>query len=460
MLAPLVNRSVELRRLDEAWQRAADGIPQLLVVWGRRRVGKTFLLSHFAQGKRAVFFGATQQAEAVELRRLTETIRRDLGDQVAHLAGGGFPSWEAALQFFSALATERPLLVILDEVPYLARSTPGFASIVQVVWDHLRPGSKLVLVLTGSAVGVMEDVLGAGGALRGRPTLSLPLAPVDLLAAREFLPDLPAQDLLRAYAACGGYPLHLRQWNAGVSTHENLRRLAFAPGGVLLEDAEGMLREELSPTGGYAQILAAIGRGRTRFSHIAGEVGQRIDHALDVLIRTAFVSKVLPVGAPRGARATYEIPDPYLRFWFQVLYTEAALIAGGQGDAVLERVLPRWRTHLGFVFEEQARAHARRLVQRGELPADLVVGRWWPGRGASVEVDVLGLRGSRTVLLGEARWQSAPLGRRDLESLRRKVPSVPNPVDEPTLVLWGRGGVTPEARRAGALGFSIDDVVA
>ena len=350
--------------------------------------------------------------------------------------------------------------MILDEVPYLARSTPGFASIVQVVWDHLRPGSKLVLVLTGSAVGVMEDILGAGGALRGRPTLSLPLAPVDLLAAREFLPDLPAEDLLQAYAACGGYPLHLRQWDAGVSTRENLRRLAFAPGGVLLEDAEGMLREELSPTGGYAQILAAIGRGRTRFSHIAGEVGQRIDHALDVLIRTAFVSKVLPVGAPRGARATYEIPDPYLRFWFQVLYTEAALIAGGQGDAVLERALPRWQTHLGFVFEEQARAHARRLVQRGELPADLVVGRWWPGRGASVEVDVLGLRGSRTVLLGEARWQSAPLGRRDLESLRRKVPSVPNPVDEPTLVLWGRGGVTPEARRAGALGFSIDDVVA
>jgi AAA+ ATPase superfamily predicted ATPase len=100
---------------------------------------------------------------------------------------------------------------------------------------------------------------------------------------------------------------------------------------VLLEDADGILREELSPTGGYAQILAAIGRGRTRFSHIAGDVGQRIDHALAVLIRTGFVAKVLPVGAPRGARGTYEIPDPYLRFWFQVLYTETALIEGGTG---------------------------------------------------------------------------------------------------------------------------------
>ena len=458
MLAPLVNRTTELRRLNEAWQSAEEGSPQLLVVWGRRRVGKTFLLSHFARGKRAVFFGATQQAEAVELRRLTEVIHQDLGDQAAHLAGGAFPTWEAALQFFSAAATERPLLVVLDEVPYLARSTPGFASIVQVVWDHLRPGTRLVLVLTGSAVGVMEGILGAGGALRGRPTLSLPLAPVDLIAAREFLPDLPAEDLLQAYAACGGYPLHLLQWEAGRSTLENLRRLAFTPGGVLLEDADGMLREELSPTGGYAQILAAIGRGRTRFSHIAGEVGQRIDHALDVLIRTGFVAKDLPVGAPRGARATYEIPDPYLRFWFQVLYTETALIQGGQGDAVQERVLPRWQTHVGLVFEEQARAHARRLVQRGELPADLVVGRWWSGRGASVAVDVLALCGNRTALLGEARWQSAPLGRRDLEALRRKVPYVPNPVDDPTLVLWGRGGVHPEVRRAGALGFSIEAV--
>ena len=106
MLAPLVNRAAELRRLNAAWQRATEGIPQLLVVWGRRRVGKTFLLSHFAEGKRAVFFGATQQAEAIELRRLTEVSGRDLGDQAAHLAGGGLPTWEAALQFFSAVAQE------------------------------------------------------------------------------------------------------------------------------------------------------------------------------------------------------------------------------------------------------------------------------------------------------------------------------------------------------------------
>src|SRR5258707_15862805 len=134
MLA-LLDRKEELSGLQRAWARAKRGHAQLAVLWGRRRVGKTFLLSHFARGRRAVFSGATQEAEAVELRRLEEALRRDLGDGAADLAGGGFTSWESALRFFVSSAAKEPLVLIIDEVPYLLRSTPGFASIVQVVWD-------------------------------------------------------------------------------------------------------------------------------------------------------------------------------------------------------------------------------------------------------------------------------------------------------------------------------------
>ena len=163
----LLDRDVELATLEEAWTKASSGKPQLLVVWGRRRVGKTFLLSHFVQRKRAVFFGATQQAEAVELSRLSEAVARDLGRRTADLTAGGFPSWESALRFFVAIAADAPLVVVLDEVPYLARSTRGFASVVQAVWDHVPPRTRLLFVLTGSAFGVIESMLGAGGALRG-----------------------------------------------------------------------------------------------------------------------------------------------------------------------------------------------------------------------------------------------------------------------------------------------------
>lgn len=449
----LLNREDELARLSQAWENAVAGQSQLAVVWGRRRVGKTFLLTHFASGRRSVFFGATQQAQSIELSRLAEAIQRDLGPDVADLGTGALGNWEAALRFLAAVARDEPLLVVLDEVPYLARSTPGFASIVQAVWDHLRARTKLMLVLTGSAIGTIESMLGARGALRGRPTLALRLDPLDVFAAREFLPRLEPAAFIEAYAACGGYPLHLREWDQGQSTDANLLRLAGAAGGILLEDAQTILREELPETGGYARVLAAIGRGRTRYSEIQNEADQRVEHPLEVLVHADFVRRSLPIGAPKRTRPIYEIADPYIRFWFSVLYSDLPLIEGGQGRAALHRLKPRWQGHLGHVFEEAARSHARHLVAVGELPAELVVGRWWTTSGEPCEVDVLGLTGSKTLLVGEARWQDRPLAARDLDVLRRKVARVPKPVDDPVLALWGRAGVNRELISQGALGF-------
>jgi uncharacterized protein len=448
-----------MRDLNEAWSRAAAGEPQLALVWGRRRTGKTFLLSHFVQRKRAVFFGATQQAQTIELGRLLESVVRDLGSEVGDLAAGGFTSWETALRFLAALAREQPLVVVLDEVPYLARSTPGFASIVQVVWDHLTPGTRLMLVLTGSAVGVVESMLGGGGALRGRPTLAIRLDPIDLVAARVFLPDLEAAEYLAAYAACGGYPLHLRAWDQSANTEANLARLAATPGALLVEDAMGILHEELPDAPGYPRILAAIGRGRTRSSDIAAEAGQRIDAPLEVLVRVGLVRRSLPVGAPRRSRPLYEIPDPYLAFWFTVLYSDLQQVAAGQGPSVLARRRPQWERHVGWMFEEAARAHAVRLVTRGELPDDLVVGRWWAATGEPCEIDVLGMRGSRTHLVGAARWQARPLGRRDLSELMARARRAPEPADDIVYALWGRAGVEPQVAAAGALGFDVEQVV-
>lgn len=459
-LQPLLSRDNERRLLEEAWQRAAAGTPQLALLWGRRRVGKTFLLSHFVQDKRAVFFGATEQAEAVELQRLAEATRRDLGDTVADLIGGRFASWEAALRFFAALAADQPVCLVIDEAPYLARSTPGFASIVQVVWDRLTPGARLLLILAGSAVGTMEAMIGAGGPLRGRPTVALRLDPLDVWAARAFLPRLRAEAVVEAYAACGGYPLHLRAWDQTLGTEANLLRLAGQAGGLLLDDARMILREELSESGGYARILAAIGRGRTRPSEIGGEVGQRIERPLDILCAIGMVRRNLPVGAPRGARPSYEIADPYLAFWFRVLYAEVDRIEGGQGQAVLGQRRPEWERHVGWVFEEMARAHAVRLTRSGHLPDDLLVGRWWRPGADPCEIDVLGLRRGRTALLGEARWQRRRIAGRDLRELLGKAACAPDPLDDPLLAFWSRRGAEPEVVAAGARSFDVETMLA
>jgi uncharacterized protein len=455
----LLNRAHEQSALEAAWQAASRGKPQFVVLWGRRRVGKTFLLSHFAAARRAVLFGATEQAEAIELGRLVQAVRRDLGATFGDLAGGAFASWEAALRWFVALAKDEPLALVLDELPYLLGSTPGLASVFQVVWDHLPRSSKLMLVLTGSAVSVIEKLLGAGGALRGRPTLALRLDPLDLVQARAFLPKLPPTQYVEAYAACGGYPLHLRAWDASAPLRENLLTLAGRAGGLLLADAAGILAEELPASGGHARILAAIGRGRTRFGEIANDAAQRVEAPLETLVRAGFVRKALPVGAPKAARPLYEIGDAYLAFWFACLYASQSEIEGGQGRAVLSRITPLWQRHVGWVFEEAARAHAARLVREQKLAEDLVVGRWWSTRGAQCEVDVLGLRGKRAALLGEARWQADPLGVADLARLKTKVAHLPSPCDTLLFAMWARGGITPDVRKAGAIGFALDDML-
>ena len=408
MPGALIDRHDESVALEDAYHRARVGHPQLVMLWGRRRTGKTFLLAHFVQGKRSLFFGATQQSQEVELRRLHESARRDLGAD-ADLAGGGFKDWEAALRFFIALAqrgegSNDALVIVLDEVPYLTRSTPGFASIIQAVWDHIAPGTRLLLVLCGSAVGTMEGMQAARGALMGRPTLRLRLDPVALAAAHEFLPRLEPEVLIEAYAACGGYPLHLKEWDESASTDKNLLRMAGHAGGLLVDDASEILREELPASGGYSRILAAIGRGAHRYSEIAGEAGQRVEHPLDNLVAAGFVSRSAPLGAPRGARPMYEIADAYLAFWYTVLYSDIPSIEAGQGRQVLARRRPSWQSHLGRVFEEGARSHAQRAVAGGLLPPDIVIGRWWSTGREPTEIDVLGLRGNRSALVGEARW--------------------------------------------------------
>lgn len=436
----IVGRRAELAELSAAWARAATGQPELAVVWGRRRVGKTFLLSHFARGKRAVYFTATRQdSDDRQLRRFAEALREQLGTEVADLAPSTFPTWEAALRFVAGLARTEPLLVVLDEAPRLTGGQADFADTVSAVWENHVRDQRLMLVLSGSAVAVMEQMLGPQGGLHRRAGLERRMDPFPLVDARAFQPDLSPTDFIQAYAACGGYPLHLSRWSAQRSTEENLDELAFTPGGLLLRDAPDILSEDLDWRGGYERVLTAMAGGARRRSKIAGRAQQRIDYTLDRLRRAGYVRAVRALGSGGSSDPLYEITDDYLAYWFAVLRDDADLIDGGQGPAVRRRTWGRWQTHLARVFEAAARDHAQRLVTSGALPSDTVIGRWW--KDETVEIDVLGLVGDSPILVGECRWQAKPLTLRDLNDLQRRASHLPPPSQAGlTYAFWSRGG--------------------
>jgi uncharacterized protein len=442
----VVGREAERRELDQAWSRATAGQPQLVVVWGRRRVGKTFLLTHFAEGKRAIYFTATRQdSEERQLRRFAERLREQLEEDVRDYVPDGFRDWETALRLAVRLAETSPLLLVIDEAPRLGEARSGFADVVSAVWENRVRDQRFMLVLSGSAVTVMEEMLGPHGGLHRRATVERRMDPFPLIDARAFQPDLPATNLIEAYAACGGYPLHLQRWSAEQDTHTNLRELAFTPGALLLRDATDILSEDLDWRGGYERVLAAMAGGARRRSRIAGRAQQRIDYTLDRLNRAGYIRVVRSIGTGGSPGPLYEIADDYLAYWFTVLRDDADLIEGGQGPAVQQRTAGRWQTHLARVFEAEARAHAQRLVQAGELPADTIVGRWW--RDERAEIDVLGMSQTGPVLLGEARWQASQITARDLTELRRKAALLPTASPATRYAFWARGGSTAAVQK-------------
>jgi len=467
MLPPLLNRADELARLRGHWERASEGSARLVVVYGRRQVGKTFLLRHLreqlpVEAHRLYFTALQAGSQRQQLDAFRAVLANGIGDR--SWVPEGFGSWSAALAFVADTARRTPTLLVLDEVPCLIEADRTFASALQQAWDGVRLEAdppRLLVVLSGSAVATMTGLLAPGrGALFGRPDDELQLQPFTLAAARRHvLADVSADAALEVYAATGGYPRHLLAWDQSVSTTDNLLALYGSPGGLLLRNGRQLLID-LPEEGGHRAVLAAIGTGEHRRSAIGARVGQRIERPLELLERSLLVRHERPVGAPVSSAGRFVLADTFLACWYALCHGDEGDIEAGLGAEIIQRRQGRWTRHLADVFEAQARQHALRLQRQGLLPKGATVGRWWTTSGQPAEIDVLGLQGRRTVLIGEVKWQAQPLDRRLFASLQAKRAAAPDPVPDVVLATWSRGGASRELTDLGVRSWTVDDIVA
>ncbi len=452
-----------MRRLREHWAAAECGEPKLVLVYGRRQVGKTFLLRHLhAELPDTALRLYTTAQPGLTSRQQIDAFSQSLGAQVGDRSWmpDTFASWRSALEFVVDVSRRTPTVLVLDELPFLLDADRGVAGLLQQLWDEIRLDARpthLLLILTGSAVATMTGLLArSSGALFGRPDDELQVAPFTLRdARRHILSDLAPDQVVEAYAATGGYPRHLLAWDQGAATETNLRRLYGTSGGLLLRNGRQLIGD-LPEDGGHRAVLAAIGNGEHRRAAIGARVGQRADRPLDLLQRSLLVRHDRPVGAPPASKGRYVLADTFLACWYALCSADEGDIEAGLGEEVLRRRRGRWERHLADVFEAAARDHARELSRAGELPGDVVVGRWWSG---ATEVDVLGLRGRRSVLLGEAKWQAGPLGRQLLTTLRTKLATAPDPVSDVVLATWSRGGGSTDLGEAGVRCFDVGQMV-
>jgi uncharacterized protein len=453
----LIDREWELAALTQAADRRGG---QLAVVWGRRRTGKTYLLQAFTEGRRGLYYTATQQSEPVELAAFTDAARAALGADGLP-PGYAFPDWTVALDVVAERAGDARLVVVLDEFPYLADSTPGIESIVQRWWDRRGRESPVMLVLCGSAVAYMNQIVGPAAPLHQRATATIHVRPFTYRAAGLVVADLPPAERAVAYGVLGGTPLYLQQWEAGADRRANLLRLFGTPASPLVDAAELVLAGELPEMEGAFRILQAVALGKTKAGEIGDYARVAVERPLKRLTTLGILERRVPAldDPARTKRATYRIVDPYFAFWFRFIAPHRAQIARGLGAQLIDgRILPALDDHMGGIFEAMAREHARDLAAAGHLPADTIEA-WWSTDGRH-EIDLVGLTGGdRISLLGTAKWAAQPLGREVLANLDGHAAALPGLGPDVPRLVYGRGGCRLSlAGVPGVRCFSIDDL--
>jgi len=396
-----VGRQKELGVLEEL---ADSGHPELYVLFGRRRVGKTELLQQFCRRQRAVYFLGAEVREKDNLRAFRDALAEGLEDPLA--ASVEFRDWTSALQFVGERAKDERLVLVLDEFPYLCQASPSLPSEIQRFWDTRAKKTRLMLVLCGSQVSFMEqEVLAERSPLFGRRTAQRRLEPLAPSEALTFFPKWPLKDRVLAYAILGGMPAYLRRFEDQRTLQENLLRECFRPEGYLFDEVQFLLRSELSNPATYNSILAAVARDVDKVGDIALSVGVDSTHAnkyLSTLRELRLVERDVPLTDPdplRSRKGTYRIADRFLAFHFRHIHPHAGSIQAGRGGRVLEEFI---EPDFGRLFDDAAvdfviehlRAHAaevldEEIVEVSRSPGLFVraVAKTAGGRGVAAIVD-------------------------------------------------------------------------
>ncbi|HET8862846.1 MAG TPA: ATP-binding protein [Solirubrobacterales bacterium] len=452
-----VNRHAELEQLQSWWTRKEASLG---VVWGRRRVGKTALIQHFAAERAAVFHTGGGRPATAELAALARAAEPLLGDGIRDLTARPFVDWDDALETLALAAGDRPVLLVLDEFPAMIETSPELPSLIRAAWDRIGSRTRLKLLLCGSAVRTMEAMQEERSPLYGRLDLSLLLHPFRPHEAAQMLPALqPAQRAL-VWGLVGGTPLYLRWWDQSAGPRANLARLACTPGGQLLTEGQLVLATE-GEGGELARlVLYAIATGRTRFNEIEQAVRADPTRTLDKLVALRLVDRVVPVTEDprRTRRRIYRIADNFLAFWLGVLDRYRPEIERGLGQSILPVLLGSLDDHMGGPWEEAFRDHLRRLAAAGELGDDIVaIGPFWTSADDPAEIDAVGLagRGRQAVLLGEAKWAKRVNGARLRGELERRSGVLSRLAPKPRYAIGARERVD---RADGVLAITAEEI--
>ena len=439
-----IGREAELKFLQDKYTEERG---QLIVLYGRRRVGKTETLREFCKDKPHVFFSCTQTTDLVQLRNFSSRMFKENIPAKNYISE--FADWEKAFRAVLDLpyGNQKKLLVI-DEFPYMCRGNKSIPSILQNLWDAELRDSNVMIILCGSAMSFIEkELLSEKNPLYGRATGIYKMKEMGFYDAIKFFPEYSDRDKVLTYAVLGGIPHYLRQWNPKLSVDENIKRNILTKGCILYSEVEFLLHQELRETPIYNSIIEAVALGNTKLNDISQksllEDTAKTSVYLKNLMELGIVEREFSVDSKIKERAntgrgTYRLTDNFFRFWYAFGFANYSQLEDGDVDGVYEYVVePALHEFASFAFEDVCREFVRMLQKKNELPFRYSkMGRWMGKttvrdekasdglRTAETEIDLLCIgKDAKEYLVGECKFKGVPFSYSEyLDTLAKLTP--------------------------------------
>ena len=414
-------RDNELRDMNRRYIR---GDFECLIVYGRRRVGKTALINEFCKNKPTVFFSALNASAKENLEALSKAIYEK--DHPGMDSAPVFQSFEAALDQITHIAEKERLVFVIDEYPYLAKANKSISSRLQHIIDHKWKNSQLYLILCGSSMSFMEyQVLGYESPLYGRRTGQYKIQALTYKEMTAFNPTLTNEQQSLVYGITGGIPHYVNKLDVFDDVDEALKENLFNTSSYLFEEPENLLNQELREPAIYNSVITAIAGGASRSNEISTKVG--IESAicakyLKVLLDLGIIKKETPLTEKPGKKTIYTIGDNFFRFWYRFVPQNTSSISAGRIEQIYAPVIKRHLSdYMGLVFEQMCREYLLRYAT--DLPIILSdIGQWWgtdPKVKKEVQIDIVGspVEGDEYII-GSCKYRGDPIGVDELELIR------------------------------------------
>ena len=402
-----VDRKNEYEFLNNEYGKSESS---LIVLYGRRRIGKTSLIKEFGKDKNMIYFLATEESDLQNRNTFKNVITNSFNNCLKNDIL--LDNWDMLFKTIVDEKSDLKKVIVLDEFQYLGKVNPSFPSIFQRIWDEILKDKNIMVILCGSLINMMESqTLNYTSPLYGRRTGQIKLKQIPFENYNDFFENkMSEKELIEKYAITGGIPKYIESFKESSNIFDEIKRNILNKQSYLYEEPNFLLQNEVSEVGSYFSIIKSIAAGNRKLSSISSSLAVNstsLSKYLQTLINLDILEREVPItetNLEKSKKGQYKIKDNFISFWFQFIYPNIAFLEMDNIDVVLNKIKLNFvDNHVSFVYEDICKQKMLSLSANGKLKSIYnKIGKWW---NSNNEIDIVGLNeDEKSIIFGECKY--------------------------------------------------------